>query len=188
MPRAGLRPDVVVAEAADVADEVGLPRLTLQAVADRLGVRLPSLYKHVEGLDDLHRGVSTLALRELGDRLAGAAVGKSRGDAVRAIAEAYRSYAHEHPGRYAATVRAPAPDDHAHLAAADGVLRTVLSVLAGYGLSGSDAIDATRGLRATLHGFCALEAAGGFGLPQDVDRSFTRLVTAVESALPAWAA
>jgi hypothetical protein len=49
-------------------------------------------------------------------------------------------------------------------------------VLAGYGLQGNDALHATRGLRSLLHGFVALEAAGGFGLPLDRDESFARLV------------
>jgi hypothetical protein len=37
-----------------------------------------------------------------------------------------------------------------------------------------------------LHGFVTLEAAGGFGLPRDVDRSFDRLVDALDAALTAW--
>lgn len=49
-----------------------------------------------------------------------------------------------------------------------------------------DVFDATRALRSALHGFVSLEAAGGFGLPRDVDRSFSRLVTAVDSAFKDW--
>ena len=46
MPRAGLTPQRVVVEAEELADLVGLNRLTLAELAARLGVRLPSLYKH----------------------------------------------------------------------------------------------------------------------------------------------
>ena len=59
-------------------------------------------------------------------------------------------------------------------------------VLAGYQLRDDDAIDATRALRSTLHGFVTLEAAGGFGLPVDVDRSFDRLVRGLITALSSW--
>lgn len=183
MPRAGLSNAVVVREAADVADAVGLDRLSLAAVAERLGVRLPSLYKHIASLDGLRRDVAVLAVGELGRALAPAALGRSRGDALHAVAQAYRTYARAHPGRYAATVRAPAEGDEEHEAASAGVLDVVFAVLAGFGLSGEDAIDATRALRATLHGFVALEAGGGFGLPQDVDRSFDRMVSGFERAL-----
>jgi hypothetical protein len=43
----------VIDEAAQMADEIGLSHLTLAAPADRLGVRYPSLYKHVDGMDGL---------------------------------------------------------------------------------------------------------------------------------------
>ncbi len=48
MPRAGLNTDRVVTEGAELADEVGLTKLTLAALATRLGVRQPSLFKHAD--------------------------------------------------------------------------------------------------------------------------------------------
>ena len=185
MPRAGLTPDVVVAEAARVADASGYDRLTLAAVAQRFGVAVPSLYKHVAGLDALRREVAIRGIRELGDALA-VAVRGGGDEGLTTIAHAYRAFARSHPGRYAATLRAPAPDDSEAGAASRAVLDTVFSVLSGYGLTGADAIDATRALRAALHGFVQLEAVGGFGMPQDVDRSFARLVELLDTALRNW--
>lgn len=187
MPRAGLSREFVVAEAAQVADEVGYDRLTLAAIAERLGVAVPSLYKHVDGLGELRRDLTVLALRELGVAL-GSAVDRGGGadDGLRAIAEAYRGYARAHPGRYPATLRAVDPHDHDADEASRALLQTVFSVLALYELSGDDAIDATRALRAALHGFVTLEAVGGFGLPRDVDRSFARLVQILDTAFRDW--
>ncbi|MFI6251700.1 WHG domain-containing protein [Streptomyces sp. NPDC051016] len=172
-----------MAEAADVADEAGLEHLTLAAVAGRLGVRLPSLYKHVAGVEALRRDLAVLAVEELAAALGGATVGRSKGEALQALAAAYCAYARAHPGRYAASVRAPAAGDEEHSAASDALLRVVFAVLAGYGVTGSEAVDAIRALRATLHGFMSLEAAGGFGLPQDVDRSIARAVVHIHTAL-----
>jgi AcrR family transcriptional regulator len=188
MPRAGLSRAVVVAEAARLADEVGLDRLTMAALAERLGVRLPSLYKHVDGLAAVRRDIALLAIGELTSRLGRAAVGRAGGDALPAMAAAYRDYARAHPGRYAATLRAPGAEDIELAAASEDLLRIVFDVLAGYRLAGADAIDATRALRSALHGFVALEAAGGFGLPQDVDRSFDRMVAGLDVAFGEWAA
>jgi hypothetical protein len=112
--------------------------------------------------------------------------GKAGEAALHALAHAYRDFARRHPGRYAATVRAPAPGDERHGSAAGAVLRVVLAVLDGYGLADDDAIDAARTVRAALHGFVALETAGGFGLPREVDRSFDRLVRALQQALASW--
>jgi AcrR family transcriptional regulator len=181
--RAGLTPDAVVEHAGEVADERGLHALTLAAVAQRCGVALPSLYKHVAGLDDVHRRLAIAATAELANVMAESAVGKAGDDALRALAYAYRDYARRHPGRYAATVRAARGDDPEHTAASDSAVRTVLAVLDGYGLGGSDAVHATRALRSALHGFVALEAAGGFGLPEDVAVSFERMLDMITVSL-----
>lgn len=58
-------------------------------------------------------------------------------------------------------------------------------VLAGYGLQGDDAIDATRVLRAALHGWVTLETT--FVHPASIDRSFDRLVQGLAAALDDWA-
>src|SRR6266446_2747839 len=71
MPRAGLTPERIIWQAATVADEVGLDRLTLAAVAQRCGVSLPGLYKHVSGLDEVRRGIALVGVRELADAVAG---------------------------------------------------------------------------------------------------------------------
>jgi AcrR family transcriptional regulator len=192
VPRAGLNRERVVDEAIAVADAVGFDRLSLAAVAERTGVRLPSLYKHIESLDGLRRDVAVRALEELADAVAPAVDGGTGADGLRAMAAAYRDYARTHPGRYAATVRAPLPGDERHAAAAEAILRVVYAVLAGYRLDADDAtdtddaVDAARTLRAALHGFVVLEASGGFGLPRDVDRSFDRLVAALDTALTDW--
>lgn len=183
MPRAGLSRDVVVRAAAELVDEQGYDQLTLAALAQRVGVAAPSLYKHVDGIDDLNRGLAALALRELGEAMGAAAVGRARGDALRGIANAYRAYAIAHPGRYPATLRAPDPGDVDYVAAAQTVLDVVFAVLAGYGLTGDDAIDATRAVHAAVHGFASLEAAGSFGMPQSIDRSYDRLIDGLDAAL-----
>lgn len=186
MPRAGLSQVRVVAEAEVVADEVGLANLTLASVAGRLGVRMPSLYKHINGLDGLHRDLAVRAKGELTDVLRRAAVGRAGTDALQAMAAAYRRWAKAHPGRYAATLRAPAADDADDVAASDAAAGVVFDVLGGFGLSGDDAVDATRALRAALHGFVSLEQAGGFARPYDTDHSFDRMVVGVAAMLRAW--
>lgn len=182
MPRAGVTRQRVVAEAAAVADEAGIDRLTLSAVAKRLGISLPGLYKHIDSLDSLRRDLAVRGARDLTAVMSAAAVGRSGRDALQAIARAYRDYAATHPGVCAASVRAPDPADPEHLAAAEAAVHVLLAVLAGYHLSGDDAIHAIRILRAALHGFTTLEAAGGFGLPQSVDVTFDRLIDSLDMA------
>lgn len=188
-PRAGLTAERVVEAAAELADERDPEEPTLAAVADRLGVRAPSLYKHVSGLSDLRRLLAAHALRELGQELARAAAGLSGDPALRALSRAYREYARRHPGRYAATALVGSGDPGGELAAAGALsVEVVGAVLAGYGLEGEDRLHATRVLRSALHGFVALEASGGFGLPLDQDISFERLVDVFAAGVRAQAA
>jgi AcrR family transcriptional regulator len=183
VPRAGVTTDAVVAQAMVVVDEVGFDRLTLAAVAERLGVRLPSLYKHVEGLEAVRTAVAARSKDELAAVLASSAVGRAGADALRSMSVAYRTWALAHPGRYAGTVRAPAAGAEHEVDAAARATEVVFGVLRAYELEGDDLVDATRALRATLHGFVAIELAGGFGLPTDVDRSFERAVDGLVAAI-----
>jgi AcrR family transcriptional regulator len=186
VPRAGLNTDRVVAEAAELADEAGPDHLTLAALAARLGVRQPSLYKHVASLDSLQQLIAKRAKAEFGDVLGRVAIGRARDDALVAMAHAWRAWARDHPGRYQIGQRAPAPGDADHLAVADRVVAVMTMVMAGYGLDGDDAIDAVRAYRSALHGFVSLEASGGFGMPVSVDHSFGRLVHALVRAISSW--
>jgi AcrR family transcriptional regulator len=180
-PRVGLSRDAVVEAAAALADEEGLEELSLSTLASKLGIRTPSLYNHVAGLEGLRRELALLGLRELGRRIGRAAMGKTTDEATFAIARAYRDFVKERPGLYAATVRSSRlsyPDDPDFEAAEREAFEAVLAVLGSYGLRGEDALHAARGLRSVAHGFATLEVAGGFGIPIDLDESFDRLLRA----------
>jgi hypothetical protein len=187
VPRAGLDRAVVVERAGELLDARPREPLNLAAVADSLGVRTPSLYKHVDGLGGLQHGVMVSAKTDLGRVMGQAAIGRSRDDAITGMSIAYRTWALEHPGRYPLTVRAPAGGDAEDEKASADIVGVVFSVLAGYELAGDDAVDATRFLRSALHGFVSLETNGAFELPVDLERSFTRLVESVVAALSTWA-
>lgn len=187
MPRAGLSRAQVVDAAARMADSDGLEQLTLAGVAAELGIRAPSLYNHVESRDQLLRELGLRGLRELGQALTEAAVGLSRHDAVQALAAAHRRYATEHPGLYAATIRAADPDDSDRIEAAQAAVRAVFAVLAGYGLEGDEVVHAARAFRSAVHGFSSLEAAGGFGMPADRDASFQQMVATLAAGMAAGA-
>jgi AcrR family transcriptional regulator len=180
--RAGLTPDRIVAEAANVADDVGLDRLTLAAVAQRCGVSLPGLYKHVSGIDEVRRGIAIAAVRDLTSVTAAAAAGLSGRAAMHAVSAAYRTYAHQHPGRYAASVIAPAEGDQEHINAAVAAYQVLTATFQGYHLDDLELVHAVRMWRSACHGVVSLEAAGGFGLPQSVDVTFDHIIDALDAA------
>ena len=185
MPRAGLTPNAALEAAGRIADADGLPAVTLARLAAELGVRPPSLYKHVDGLDAVHRGLALRGLAEAVRRCQRATIGKARDQALFAFAHAYWQFAREHPGLYAASARAARPGENDIAAAGEALIGIVLAVLAGYGVKGDDALHASRGLRAIVHGFVQLDAMGAFRLKLDLAESFDRLLRAFAGDLAA---
>ncbi|MBT2504259.1 TetR/AcrR family transcriptional regulator [Curtobacterium sp. ISL-83] len=184
MPRAGLDTASVVAAGADLADEIGFTELTMGQLAERVGVRTPSLYKHVANQDDLSRRIAALALSEAADAIGAATQGRAGRDALGAAARALRDFVLKHPGRYAATVglKLTGPDDPVAIAEARG-LDPFLAVLRGYDIASADTTHALRALRSIFHGFATIEADGGFQWGTATDESFEWLIDLVDRGL-----
>ncbi len=186
VPRAGLSSDDVVAAAAELADEAGYTELTMGLVAQRLGIRTPSLYKHVDDLADLRRRVATQAVTELGEAVRDALQGRSGLDALTAMLTAIRDYVTVHPGRYAATTgqRLTGRDDPL-VTATSRLLGSIAAMLRGYGIGDTEVDHAIRTLRCTIHGFAALQAADGFQWNEDPDETFDWMVRFLDRGLRA---
>ncbi|MGW6282628.1 TetR/AcrR family transcriptional regulator [Kribbella sp. NPDC055071] len=189
MPRAGLRTDDVVVAAATLVDEIGYHELTMGVLAQRLGVRPPSLYKHVENLADLQHRIATIAMTELGDWIRDALQAKTGRDAVHALFAAVRSYVQSHPGRYLSTVGAEfaGADDPMFIASAR-ILESIGAVLRGYGVTDAERDHAIRSMRCMIHGFASLSASNGFQWNADPEVSFDWMVEFVDRGLRAEAA
>lgn len=181
MPRAGLDRATVIAAAAVVADERGLVTLTMALVAERLGVRTPSLYKHVDSLAELRQGIAALAVTELGDALRDALQGVAGRDALITGARVIRSYVTDHPGRYAATVGAT--HDAEFDAVSTRLLESLSAVLRGYRIDPAEQTHALRTLRSALHGFATIEQSNGFQLAADADESFAWMIDFLDRGL-----
>jgi AcrR family transcriptional regulator len=184
MPRAGLTAADVVQAAAGIADERGYQQLTIGLVAARLGIRAPSVYKHVSGLAELQHQLATRAMAELGDAVATAVAGRAGRDALAGLARACRDYVVAHPGRYAATVGAEfaGPGDPL-LAASTRVIELIAAVLRGYDIPEPDLVHAIRTVRCVLHGWCMLQLTNAFQWSGDVERSFEQLISFMDYGL-----
>jgi AcrR family transcriptional regulator len=178
---AGRRParlsrDSIVNAALTFLDREGWDALTINALATQLGTKGPSLYNHVQSLDDLRRTVRMRVVGDIIDMLNTVGQGRTRDDAVMAMASAYRSYAHHHPGRYSAFTRMPlGGDDPEFTEATRAAAAPVISVLASYGLDGDNAFYAALEFWSAMHGFVLLEMTGAMsGI--DTDAVFTDMV------------
>jgi AcrR family transcriptional regulator len=177
--RARLDKSVVVDAAVDLVNLEGIEGLTLTRLAKKLGVQTPSLYNHIDGLPGLKRELALTNVHRLGDRLEKAAIGKSRPEALRQVAHAYRGYIKGNAGLYTASLKSAgsrAIKDDILEQSEEHVVEIGMAVVSSFGLQGDDGLHAIRGLRSVVHGFATLEITGGFGLPLDCDESFSRLV------------
>ena len=108
---AKLSRDGIVDGALTFLDREGWDSLTINALATQLGTKGPSLYNHVDSLEDLRRAVRMRVIDDIITMLNRVGEGRARDDAVLVMAGAYRSYAHHHPGRYSAFTRMPLGGD-----------------------------------------------------------------------------
>jgi AcrR family transcriptional regulator len=164
-------------------DREGWDSLTINALATQLGTKGPSLYNHVDSLDDLRRAVRIRVIDDIITMLNRVGEGRARDDAVLVMAGAYRSYAHHHPGRYSAFTRMPpGGDDPEYAAATRGAAAPVMSVLSSYGLDGEDAFYAAIEFWSAMHGFVLLEMTGVMD-DIDTDALFSDMVLRLAAGL-----
>jgi AcrR family transcriptional regulator len=186
---AGRRParlsrDSIVNAALTFLDREGWDALTINALATQLGTKGPSLYNHVQSLDDLRRTVRMRVVGDIIDMLTTVCQGRTRDDAVMVMASAYRSYAHHHPGRYSAFTRMPlgGGDDPEFTEATRAAAGPVIDVLTSYGLDNENAFYGALEFWSAMHGFVLLEMTGVMnGL--DTDAVFTDMVLRLASGM-----
>ena len=175
--------DSIVNAALTFLDREGWDALTINALATQLGTKGPSLYNHVDSLEDLRRTVRMRVVGDIIEMLNTVGEGRTRDDAVMVMASAYRSYAHHHPGRYSAFTRMPLDgDDPEFTDATRAAAAPVIAVLASYGLDGEDAFYVALEFWSAMHGFVLLEMTGAMnGI--DTDTVFTDMVMRLASGM-----
>lgn len=148
----------IVDAARGLVDQGGPTALTMRALAEQLGIRAPSLYKHFPDKGAVEAQVITLAMRELADALATAG-------SLTALAATYRSYALAHPHLYRLMNSGPLPR---HLLPAGVEDATALPLVRAVG---GDP-DRARALWAFAHGMVILELDGRFPPDADLDSAW----------------
>ncbi|GJM39058.1 MAG: putative transcriptional regulator, TetR family protein [Acidimicrobiales bacterium] len=173
----------VIAAAMRVADRDGLDEVALARVADDLGVQPSALYNHVDGVDGLFQDMTQQAAHNLADSLLDAAIARSGGDALRAVATAYRDFAQRHPGQYASLLLPVGREVSGDTSPHETITTVLARIVAPWGYTGDAAIHAARVIRSSIHGFVTLEASGAFVNPQETDESFAALLDFIVSGI-----
>jgi len=156
--------------------------VTMQAVAEMVGVRAPSLYKRFANRQALVRAMADDVAADLAVALAPALQVEDPAEAVRLLANRYRAFAHRSPGAYqllfTSLLPEANPSTEANAAAAAGLL-TLTERLVGR----ERALEAGRLLTAFAHGFVTMELAGAFRLGGDVDEAYRFAIDSIVEGL-----
>lgn len=186
MARRGLDIETIIATAANIADHEGIEAVTMAALSEKLGVRSPSLYNHINGLDGIRRLLALRGLKELGNTLSRAAAANAdikTEEPMLELAKAYILFARKHPGLYELTLHAPDEEEGEYADAGNRIIELLMNVLKPYELEQDEIIHSIRGFRSMLHGFSALERKGGFGMPLEVEESLSFAIKAFLNGL-----
>jgi AcrR family transcriptional regulator len=171
--KAGITREDITDAAQAIADAQGLDALTLAAVAERLEIKPPSLYNHIDGLDGLRRELALRGTRRTAELVTDRPPELDGQEALRQLGRDYRRFALEHPGLYASTVTtSELVDDEEIWAELSRTIDALRELLLAAGIPDDKIVGAIRAVRAMLHGFVTLERTGGFGLPESSEISF----------------
>lgn len=162
----------------------GGEEVTLADVAAALGIKAPSLYRHVPSKTALLQAVVTLTFEQLFQacHAAIAAAGDNPSAQVRALGHAHRAFAHANPHTYVLALTTTAREeraDHHILKQLVVPLEPVVATLVGV----EHVLPALRGILAFVHGFVMLELHQQFQRGGDLDAAFT---LALDTFLAGW--
>lgn len=167
--------DAIVIAARDLLEVDGLDGLTMNAVANRVGVRAPSLYKRVQGREQLIQLVGEATMVELATRLEGATTAAT-------VACCFRDFGHERPAAFQ-LVMTPGPGVPS-IGVEFAVLATEAVLRVTRELAGNEhALEAARTLTAWAAGFISMELSGSFKLGGDLQQAWEFGLEAITVAL-----
>ena len=159
----------IVAAARRILEDGGPEALSMRAIAESLGIRAPSLYKHVPDKEALEVALIAEALDEVADAFAAAfeAAVAGAADPLASGARTYREWALAHPHLYRLMMDRPLPRDRLPAGLEDRAGSFLVAA------TGGDA-DAARAAFAFAHGMVTLELNGRFPPDADLDAAWLR--------------
>ncbi|TGK49319.1 TetR/AcrR family transcriptional regulator [Leptospira kanakyensis] len=172
--------ELVLDAAWDLIMEVGFSEFRLAGLAENLGIRTPSLYNHIQDLEDVRREMKRRSLAILGDKISLKLKHTNQGsERIIEFLNTYRSFAKSHRHVYPLTIESTEFDPELK-PFGDRILTICMEVFRFQTLD-EVAVHRIRILRSLLHGFIVLEETGGFGRKESVEESFKKISESLES-------
>ncbi len=172
MPKTKIDQSLVIDKAIHRINMSGIENLSLKTLAEDLGVKSPSLYNYVSGIDDLKEQIMLYGWKELDDRMVEAVIGLTGYDAVRAMCRAFHEFAVENQGVFSAMLWYNQFKDAQNMEATSKMFSVFFRVTEALNISRENCFHMVRMFRGFLEGFSLLENNHAFGNALPVDNSF----------------
>lgn len=172
MGRIGVDVDKITETAAKIANEAGYENITLKMIADELGIKTPSLYNHIDGLEDVKRLLMIYGWKQMEERMIQSAIGVAGYDAIKAGCYAFYEYATENPGVFNAMLWYNKFQNEDTMEATSGLFVVLFKITSSLNISEENCNHIIRTLRGFLEGFSLLVNNGAFGNPISIAESF----------------
>jgi len=157
------RAQEIVAAARELLEEEGADALSMRRLADRLGIRAPSIYKHLPDKRALENAIVSDLFEEVAAAFEAAAAGD---DPLAGITDTYRRFAREHPHLFRLMTERPLDRDRLTPGAEERAAAPIVRA------AGDP--DTARAVWAFAHGMTVLELNGRFPPGADLDAAWRR--------------
>lgn len=172
MSRADIDKSVIINKAAELANQIGLEKVTLKLLASNLNIKPPSLYNHINGLEDLQKEVMLYGWRQLEERVIEAAICVTGYDALEAMGRTFYKYATENPGIFNAMLWYNKFQSDEMQAATKRIFSVIYKIFSTLNISQENCDHLIRTYRAFLEGYALLVNNKAFGHPLSIEDSF----------------
>ena len=167
MPRGNIDKNLVIAETAALANEIGFSNVSLKLLAERLNIRTPSLYNHITSLEELKQELMAYGWGELCGKLAEVLIGESGDDAIRLGCNTFYEYAITNPGVFEAMAFSSRNDRRMNTDASHEFMRMLFKVLEKRNIGEENALHVMRLARSYIEGFALFVINGAFDTTQE---------------------
>lgn len=152
----------------ELVDEKGLHNVFLKLVAEKLNIRTPSLYNHIESLDSLLLEVAHNGMRIMNERMLKVAIGKTGKESIKSISVEYLNYMIEHPGVYETIQWASWNGTKETENIFNNYLSLLTTLIESCGFYKADTLKILNMITGMIHGYTTLQLRNAFSNPDKV--------------------
>jgi len=172
MPRTGLSKEEILEKAVALANEKGLSYLSVTTIAEYLGIKKPSLYNHMNTIDDIRKSIMIYGWKKVSEEIISDISFEDPKENLMEYGRRFYKYTIDNPGVFEAMLWYNKYSDNVLLETTEGLYSFFFTQTDNLGVERDVANHLLRTYRAFLEGFIMLQIHNSFGNPISVDESF----------------